>query len=111
MLERLFEKDVGIAHQSVQMGILFPTLPPTRRRRSRSNSSRSRTPPSRPSAWTSALLPNSWPTRKPTSMSVHDLVLANDSTARRVAQAPFEKVPFCLSPSSATAACTMNSYA
>src|SRR5262245_4007545 len=29
--------------------------------------------------------------------SVHDLVLANDSTARRVAQAPFEKVPFCLS--------------
>src|SRR5262249_10350546 len=29
--------------------------------------------------------------------SVHDLVLAGDSTARRVAQAPFEKVPFCLS--------------
>lgn len=29
--------------------------------------------------------------------SVHDLVLASDSTARRVAQTPFEKVPFCLS--------------
>jgi hypothetical protein len=29
--------------------------------------------------------------------SAHDLVLAGDSTARRVAQAPFEEVPFCLS--------------
>ena len=29
--------------------------------------------------------------------SVHDLVLATDSTARRVAQTPFETVPFCLS--------------
>jgi len=29
--------------------------------------------------------------------SVHDLVLSADSTARRVASTPFEKVPFCLS--------------
>ena len=29
--------------------------------------------------------------------SAHDLVLAKDSTARRVAGTPFEKVPYCLS--------------
>jgi hypothetical protein len=30
------------------------------------------------------------------AQSVHDLVLASDSTARRVAQTPFENLPYCL---------------
>ena len=94
MLEQLFEKD-GIAHQPVQMGILFrPPADPTPEEQTELQ-------PLKDAAKQTfdlddALLevvadPQAY------VQSVHDLVLASDSIARRVAQAPFEKVPFCLS--------------
>jgi hypothetical protein len=94
MLERLFEKD-GIAHQPVQMGILFrPPADPTPEEQIEFQ-------PLKDAAKQTfdlddALLevvadPDAY------VQSVHDLVLATDSTARRVAQAPFDNVPFCLS--------------
>jgi hypothetical protein len=94
MLERLFKAE-GIAHQPVQMGILFrPPADPTPEEQIELQ-------PLKDAARQTfglddALLevvvdPQAY------VQSVHDLVLASDSTARRVAQAPFEKVPFSLS--------------
>ncbi len=94
MLERLFQAE-GVAHQPVQMGILFrPPADPTPEEQTELQ-------PLKDAAKQSfglddALLevvadPQAY------VQSVHDLVLASDSTARRVAQAPFEKVPFSLS--------------
>jgi hypothetical protein len=94
MLERLFEAE-AIAHQPVQIGILF--RPPA----DSTPEERIELKPLRDAARQSfglddALLkvvadPEAY------VQSVHDLVLAGDSTARRVAQAPFEEVPFSLS--------------
>src|SRR6516225_6634052 len=70
MLEQLFKAE-AVAHQPVQMGILFR-------------------PPADPT-------PEEVTDPQAYVQSVHDLVLGSDSTARRVAQAPFEKVPFSLS--------------
>jgi hypothetical protein len=94
MLERLFEAE-GVAHEPVQMGILFR-------------------PPADPSPEEQIELQPLKDAAKKTFglddallevvadpqayvQSVHDLVLAGDSTARRVALAPFEEVPFSLS--------------
>src|SRR5262252_8126662 len=94
MLERLFKAE-GIAHQPVQMGILFrPPADPTPEEQIELQ-------PFKDAAKQSFSLDDALleVVADPQAyvQSVHDLVLANDSTARRVAQAPFEKVPFCLS--------------
>src|SRR5215470_13260130 len=94
MLERLL-KDEGIAHQPVQMGILFrPPADPTPEEQIELQPLKDAA--KQTLGLKDALLevvadPQAY------VQSVHDLVLANDSTARRVAQAPFEKVPFYLS--------------
>ena len=94
MLERLF-KDDGIAHEPVQMGILFrPPADPTPEEQIELQPLKDAA--KQTFGLDDALLevvadPQAY------VQSVHDLVLASDSTARRVAQAPFEKVPFCLS--------------
>jgi hypothetical protein len=94
MLERLFRAE-GIAHRPVQMGIIF--RPPA----DLMPEEQIELQPLKDAAKQTfdlddALLevvadPQAY------VQSAHDLVLASDSTARRVAQAPFEKVPFCLS--------------
>ena len=94
MLERLFEKD-GIAHQSVQMGILFrPPSDPTPEEQIELQPLKDAA--KQTFGLDDALLefvadPQAY------VQSAHDLVVGTDSTARRVAQAPFENVPFCLS--------------
>src|SRR6516225_4606991 len=94
MLERLF-KDEGITHQSVQMGILFrPPADPTAEEQIELQPLKDAA--KQTFGLDDALLevvadPQAY------VQSVHDLVLARDSTARRVARAPFEKVPFSLS--------------
>jgi hypothetical protein len=94
MLERLF-KDEGIAHQPVQMAILFrPPADPTPDEQAEVQALKEAAKET--FGLDDALLeivadPQAY------VQSVHDLVLAGDSTARRVAQAPFEKVPFSLS--------------
>jgi PD-(D/E)XK nuclease superfamily len=94
MLERLFEQG-SIAHEPVQMGILFR-------------------PPADPSPEEQIELKPLKDAAKETFdlddallevvadpqayvQSVHDLVLAKESTAQRVSQTSFEKIPFCLS--------------
>jgi hypothetical protein len=94
MLERLFKAE-GIAHQPVQMGILFrPPADPTPEEEIEFQPLKDAA--KQTFGLDDALLevvadPQAY------VQSVHDLVLASDSTARRVAQAPFEKCPFCLS--------------
>jgi predicted RecB family nuclease len=94
MLERLLKAE-GVAHQPVQIGILFrPPADPTPEEQIELQPLRDAAKQSFDLA--DALLevvadPQAY------VQSVHDLVLAGDSTARRVSQAPFEKVPFCLS--------------
>jgi predicted RecB family nuclease len=94
MLEQLF-KGEAVAHQPVQMGILFrPPADPAPEELTEIQ-------PLKDAAkqvfgLDDALLevvadPQAY------VQSVHDLVLGNDSTARRVAQAPFGEIPYCLS--------------
>ena len=91
MLERLFEKD-GIAHQPVQMGILFrPPADPTPEEQIEIKPLKDAA--KQTFGLDEALLevvadPEAY------VQSVHDLVLAKDSTARRVAQTPFETGSF-----------------
>jgi hypothetical protein len=94
MLERLFEAE-GIAHQPVQMGILF-RLPPDPTPDEQAELQPLKDAAEQAFGLDDALLevvadPQAY------VQSVHDLVLATDSTARRVAQTPFEQVPYCLS--------------
>jgi hypothetical protein len=94
ILEQLFKTE-GVVHQPVQLGILFrPHADPTPEQlielQPLKNAAK------QAFDLDDALLeivadPQAY------VQSVHDLVLASDSTARRVAQTPFEKVPFCLS--------------
>jgi hypothetical protein len=94
MLEQLFKAE-GIAHQPVQMGILFrPPADPTPEEHIELQPLKDAA--KQTFGLDDALLevvadPQAY------VQSVHDLVLASDSTARRVSQAPFEKVPYCLS--------------
>jgi hypothetical protein len=94
MLEKLLA-DSGIAHAPVQTGILFrPPTDPTPEEEEEIK-------PLREAAQavfglTDSLLevvadPDAY------DQSANDLVLGRDSIARRVAQAPFESVPYCLS--------------
>ena len=94
MLERLFKAE-GIAHQPVQMGILFrPPADPNPEEEDEIE-------PLRVAAKQTFGLDDAVleVVADPQAyvQSVHDLVLAGDSTARRVARTPFEDIPFCLS--------------
>src|SRR5215831_1085986 len=94
MLERLFKAE-GIAHQPVQMGILFrPPADPTPEEQIELQ-------PRRDAAKQTFNLDDALleVVADPQAyvQSVHDLVLDEDSTARRVARTSFEQVPFCLS--------------
>jgi hypothetical protein len=94
MLERLFKAE-GIAHEPVQMGILFrPPADPTPEQQIELQTLKDAA--KKTFGLDDALLemaadPQAY------IQSVHDLVLASDSTARRVAQMPFENLPFSLS--------------
>jgi hypothetical protein len=94
MLERLFDAE-RITHQPIQMGILFRSpVDPTPEEQVELQPLKDAA--KRIFDLDDALLevvadPQAY------IQSVHDLVLSNDSTARRVAQAPFDKVPYCLS--------------
>jgi hypothetical protein len=94
MAESLFETN-SIAHEPVQMGILFrPPADPTPEEEEGIK-------PLREAAkgvfGLDGLLLEIIADADAYIQSAHDLVLSKDSTARRVAQAPFEQVPFCLS--------------
>jgi predicted RecB family nuclease len=94
MLERLF-KEEGIAHQPVQLGILFrPPAGPTPEEEAEIKPLRDAA--KQTFGLDSALLelvadPQAY------LQAAHDLVLGSDSTARRVAQAPFKEIPYSLS--------------
>jgi hypothetical protein len=94
MLERLFEQE-RIAHQPVQLGILF-RAPANPTPEEESTIEALRDAAEQTFGLPGALL-EVVPDPQAYLQSVHDLVLAKDSTARRVAQAPFEDVPFALS--------------
>src|SRR5262249_28475505 len=94
MLERLFKAE-GIAHRPVQMGILFrPPADPTPEEQVELQPLKDA---ARQSFGLDDALLEVVADPQAYVQSVHDLVLASDSTARRVAQAPFETVSFCLS--------------
>src|SRR5262249_1445764 len=94
MLERLFKAE-GIAHQPVQMGILFrPPADPTPEEQIELQPLRDA---ARQTFGLDDALLEVVADPQAYVQSVHDLVLAGGSTARRVAPAPFEQVPFCLS--------------
>ena len=94
MLERLF-KDAGIAHMPIQTGILFrPPADPTMEEAEAIK-------PLRDAAKQFFGLGGSLleivADQDAYIQSAHDLVLGQDSTARRVAGTPFEQLPYCLS--------------
>ncbi len=94
MLERLF-KDAGISHLPIQTGILFrPPADPTPEEEEEIK-------PLRDAAKEVFGLDGSLleivADQDAYIQSAHDLVLGQDSTARRVAGTPFEQLPYCLS--------------
>jgi hypothetical protein len=94
MVERVF-KDAAINHAPIQTGILFrPPADPTPEEEDEIKPLRDAT--KQVFGLTGSLL-EMVADGDAYVQSANDLVLGKDSTARRVAQTPFEKVPFCLS--------------
>lgn len=94
MLERLL-KDAGLAHAPIETGILFrPPLDPTPEEEEKIK-------PLRDSAYKVFGLEGSLleivADPEAYIQSAYDLLLGQDSTARRVAGTPFEAIPYCLS--------------
>jgi hypothetical protein len=94
MLEHLFQKE-AVAHEPIQMGILF-RLPADPTADEEIELQPCKDAASQVFGLTDALL-EVVADPKAHIQSAHDLVLGNNSSARQVAQTPFEKIPFCLS--------------
>ncbi len=94
MLERLF-KDAGLTHLPIQTGILFrPPADPTPEEEERIKPLRDA---ARQRFGLDGSLLEVVADADAYVQSAHDLVLGQDSTARRVAGTPFEQLPYCLS--------------
>jgi hypothetical protein len=94
ILERIFEEH-GIAHQPIAMGILF--RPPTDPNPDEEEELEPLRETAREVFGLDQMLLEIVANPEAYIQSAYDLVLAQDSLARQVAQAPFETVPYCLS--------------
>ena len=105
MLEQIL-KDAGVAHEPIQTAILF--RPPPDPAPEDEEALKSLRDAAQTVFGLDGYLLEVVADPDAYARSAHDLVLGDDSTARRVAATPFEDVPYA-SASSATAACTTSS--